>query len=470
MKKKTVSIIRSYAQYLYLKQFQMQFSHVIFLTERIRPKKRSSSTRSNIAVSNIAYRFCGYPEDIIISELNQNIGNCRYLWNRMTIDFRNGIPLRTPAEYKKDPECQWLSLSDSVALCNTQKAFERAKNDFLSGDKGSPSFKKKRYAKKSYTTSLSNKDNPNLYLDKDMLTLPKISKPIRLNVHRSIVPGGILKSCTVTQEPNGKWYFSLVFEYAYEEEIFSDAIIELMKSGDMTDLRHIGLDMSMPKLYIDSNGGSASYTYNDIIVPFEKYFRKMEQKLAHEQRKLSRMIKDSSNYQKQKLKIARLHAKIKHQRNDFHHQLSIRLAKNYDIISIEDLDMRAIKRSLNFGKSASDNGWGAFTVMLERKIRSHGGLLIRVDKWYPSSKTCSCCGYVHHELGKFDREYVCPACGNYIDRDVNAAINIDNEGLRIALDLLTGRDAGDSLSDYGKTVHDQSVRPVTQEELSALAS
>lgn len=470
MKKKTVPVVESYAQYLHLKQFQMHFSHMIFLTERLRPKKRMSAKREDAAVSNIAYRFCGYPDSDVVSELNQNIGNCRYLWNRMTADFRNDLPLRTPAGYKKDPECLWLSLSDSIALCNTQKAFLRAKEDFLSGDKGCPSFKKKRYAKKSYTTSLSNRQSPNLYLEDDMLTLPKISSPIKLNMHRSVVPGGTLKSCTVTHEPDGKWYFSLIFEYSYEEEIFSDALTELMESGDMTDLRHIGLDMSMPKLFIDSNGNDASYEYNDMIVRFEKFYRNAEAKLAKEQRRLSHMEKDSSNYQKQKLKIAKLHAKIKHQRNDFLHQLSIRLARSYDIVSIEDLDMRAMKKSLSLGKSASDNGWGNFTLMLERKLRNHGGLLVRVNKWYPSSKTCSVCGHVHKELSLSDRTYECPVCGNYIDRDKNAAINIDNEGMRIVLTLLTGRDAGASLSDYGMAVHDQPVKPVTQEEFSTLAS
>lgn len=484
MKKKPVSIIESYALYLYLKKLQIQgfacFGTGLFLYERFRSKKRSAK-RQNNAVSNIAYRFCGYPEEAIASELNQNIGNCRYLWNRMNADFRDGVMLRTPAGYKADAECTWLALSDSVALCNTQKAFHRAVDDFLSGDKGKPSFKKKRYAKRSYTTSLSNAKSPNLHLDDDMLTLPKISAPIKLKLHREVISGGILKSCTVTHEPNGKWYFSLTFEYPLEPEIYTDALTELMESGDISDLRHIGLDMSLPRLYVDSNGNAASYGYSDIIVSFEKFYRNAEAKLAKEQRKLSRMEQDSSNYQKQKLKIAKLHARIKHQRSDFLHQLSVRLARSYDIVSIEDLDMRAIKRSLNFGKSASDNGWGMFTAMLERKLRARGGLLIRVNKWFPSSRTCSVCGYVHYELELSDRTYVCPVCGNVIDRDMNAAINIDDEGLRLAISLLTGGDAGASLrkprkarraptaNNYGIAVNVQLARPVTQEGCSAPA-
>ena len=202
------------------------------------------------------------------------------------------------------------------------------------------------------------------------------------------------------------------------------------------------------------------------MVEFEKFYRNAEKKLAREQRRLSHMVKDSSNYQKQKLKIARLHSKIKNQRNDFLHQLSIRLARTYDVISIEDLNLSGMKKSLRLGKSVSDNGWGNFTAMLERKCRNNGALVIRVSKWFPSSKTCSCCGYIHHELELSDRTYVCPNCGAIIDRDINASINIDEEGLRLLLET-TGRDVGDSLLNYSMPAPRQAVRLETQERYSA---
>ena len=182
--------------------------------------------------------------------------------------------------------------------------------------------------------------------------------------------------------------------------------------------------MSAPHLYVDSNGELAD---------FEKPYKKLQEKLAREQRKLSHRQKDSKNYEKQRQVVARLHAKIKHQRKDRLHKLSEQLAREYDLISIEDLDMSALKQTLNLGKSYSDNGWGMFVTMLLYKGKRNGCYIIKIDKWFPSSKTCSECGYVHKELKLSDRTYVCPVCGNLIDRDEQAAINIDLEGLRILL-------------------------------------
>ena len=152
-----------------------------------------------------------------------------------------------------------------------------------------------------------------------------------------------------------------------------------------------------------------------------------------EQRKLSHRQKDSKNYEKQRKVVARLHAKIKHQRKDRLHKLSEQLTREYDLISIENLDMSASKQTLNLGKSYSDNGWGMFVTMLLYKGKRNGCYIIKIDKWFPSSKTCSQCGYVHKDLQLSDRTYVCPVCGNLIGRDEQAAINIDLEGLWVLL-------------------------------------
>jgi len=121
----------------------------------------------------------------------------------------------------------------------------------------------------------------------------------------------------------------------------------------------------------------------------------------------------------------------------FLQQITYRLSKYYDVISIEDLNMSALKRTLRFGKSVSDNGWGAFTEMLERKCRREGSILIRVDKWFPSSRKCVHCGNIHKELSLSDRTYICPKCGHVMDRDQNAAMNIDSEGLRLFIEACT---------------------------------
>ena len=154
---------------------------------------------------------------------------------------------------------------------------------------------------------------------------------------------------------------------------------------------------------MDSDGCLPSYMVNDVVVSFRKCYRGLESRIAREQRKLSRMVMGSNNYKKQCVKIAKLHARAKQQRNDFLHQIAVRLARTYDVISIEDLNMAAMKRTMKFGKSVSDNGWGTFVRILEEKCEQYGCMLVKVSRWFPSSKTCRHCGYVHTELKLQDR-------------------------------------------------------------------
>ena len=183
----------------------------------------------------------------------------------------------------------------------------------------------------------------------------------------------------------------------------------------------IGLDFSMSELYISNEGQKPEYP---------RYYRRAMAKLARMQRTLSKMKKYSNNYYRQKRKIARLHEHIANQRRDFLHKQSRQIANAYDCVAIEDLNMRAMSQALNFGKSVSDNGWGMFTSFLEYKLAEQGKRLVKVSRWFPSSKTCSVCGNVKKELSLSERTYFCE-CGNVLDRDVNAAINIKNEALRI---------------------------------------
>ena len=390
------------------------------------PKKFHGQSDNADTTEQRAYRFEGFPDASQEHQLRQFIGAARFLWNRMLADWKSSYeasgrsdPVMTPADYKKLPGLEWLSGMDSLCLANVQLRFIKTINDFLSGEKGYPNFKKKHACKDSYTTNLSNKKSPNIIMDGCMLKLPKIKEPIKLRIHRKIRAGGTLKNCTVTHEPNGKWYFSLVFEYPKTE------IPKTADNKEAGEIRSIGLDMSLPELYVDSEGNTPSYP---------KPYRKLEKKIAREQRCLSRMEKDSNNYQKQLVKIAKLHAKDKHQRADFQHKLSYALTTQYDLVCIEDLNMAAIKKSLSFGKSASDNGWGMFTSMLDYKSDWYGCTIIRTDKWFPSSKMCCVCGHVHKELKLSDRQYVCPECGHVMGRDHQAAVNIRNEGMRLYLE------------------------------------
>lgn len=414
----------------------------VVLRKRDTVRKKTSSKRDTSAKAETAflcYRFTGHPTEEQASLMLRTFGCCRKVWNLMTADklaaVKDGKPVSgiTPAFYKKQPEYAYLREVDSLALANVQLNNERAFSEWFAGEKRRPRFKAKQFCRRSYTT---NTVGNNIKLTGHTLRLPKVGD-IGLVVHRPVRSGGILKSVTVCLEPDGKWYFSIKMEYPAEQSPVRDAVEDFFSTGDPTALKHIGLDMSLPHLYIDSTGSTPSYINDGTVVTFEKAYRKLESRLAREQRKLSRMQRGSSNYNKQCLKIAGIHAKIRHQRQDFLHQMTARLAREYDLISIEDLNISAMKKSLRLGKSVSDNGWGMFTTLLADKCERNGSLLVKVDRWFPSSKTCTRCGHIHRELKLSDRLYVCPGCGTAMDRDHGAAVNIDREGLRIFTDYVT---------------------------------
>ena len=179
----------------------------------------------------------------------------------------------------------------------------------------------------------------------------------------------------------------------------------------------------MHDLYKDSNGNISNYP---------RYYRLAEERLKREQRKFSKMKKGSSNQKKQRIKVARAYEKVASQRKDFLHKQSRKLANEYDCICIEDLNMKEMSQKLRFGKSVHDNGWGMFTEFLKYKLEDQGKKLIKVDKFFASSQLCSVCGYKNTETKNLSlREWKCPKCGTFHDRDKNAAINIRNKGMQM---------------------------------------
>ena len=227
--------------------------------------------------------------------------------------------------------------------------------------------------------------------------------------------GWKLKAATILQSSDGKFYASVLFEY--ESDINYQA-----------DLNNaIGLDYASNGLFIDNNGNMGTN---------HKFYREAQEKLAKEQRKLSRMKGSkknepkSNNYIKQLRKTNKIHRHIANQRLDNLHKLSTEIANQYDVVCVESLNMRSIaNRGFGNGKATYDNGYGIFLNMLEYKLSDRGKTLVKVDKFYPSSQLCSCCGN-RKKLELSDRKYIC-TCGLEIDRDLNAAINIKNEGLRL---------------------------------------
>lgn len=201
---------------------------------------------------------------------------------------------------------------------------------------------------------------------------------------------------------SGKYYISILTEYEKEIE------------------KVVGLDFAMDGLFVDSEGRKANYP---------KFYRQMLEKLAKEQRKLFNKKKGSSNWNKQRIRVAKIKEKISNQRKSFLHHKSKELATNYDAVVIEDLDMKGMSRALNFSKSVADNGWGMFTSFLQYKLKEQGKQLIKIDKGFPSTKTCSKCGSIK-EIKLSERTYQCN-CGLNLDRDYNSAINIKKEGIRL---------------------------------------
>ena len=361
---------------------------------------------------NRAFKFRIYPNREQQELIAKTFGCVRFVYNRMLSDriayykeTKKSLH-NTPAGYKK--EYEWLREVDSLALANAQMNLNKAyANFFRDKSIGFPNFKSKKKNHKSYTTNLV---NGNIKLRTGELVLPKL-KAVKMKQHREIPKDYTLKSVTISQTATGKYFVSLL--YAYEQDI---KVIEPKV--------FLGLDYSMKELFISSEGVPAAYP---------RYYHQALVKLKKEQGKLSKCQKGSQNRNKQRIKVAKLHEKVRDQRKDFLHKLSRQITNAVDLVCIENLNMKGMSRALHFGKSVSDNGFGIFVSMLNYKLKDQGKDLIKIDKWFPSSKLCSSCGEKKAELPLSERIYHCEACGIILDRDYNASINIRNEGMRMTL-------------------------------------
>ena len=306
-------------------------------------------------------------------------------------------------------EKEFLKEVDSISLQQALRHLDTAFQNFFKNQKtGFPKFKSKKNHNNSYTTICVNN---NIKLENGIVTLPKIGK-VKVKQHREIPENYILKSVTVSQTSSGKYYASILYEYEHQ----------VQKTEPQ---KFLGLDFSMHELYVASNGTTANYP---------RFYRKALERLEREQRKLSKMQKGSSNRSKQRIKVAQLHEKVANQRKDFLHKRSRQITNAYDCVCIEDLNMKAMSQAMNFGKSVADNGWEMFTTFLQYKLEEAGKQLVKVDKFFASSQLCSVCGYQNPDTKDLSvREWNCPCCQTHHNRDVNAAINIRNEGMRLAL-------------------------------------
>lgn len=295
---------------------------------------------------NKAYKYRIYPNKEQEELIHKTFGCTRFVFNKILgkakeiyeVEKKNKII--TPATLKK--EFEFLKEVDSLALANAQLNVKTSFTNFFKKRAKFPKFKSKRNSRKSYTT---NNVNNSIRIENNKLKLPKLGY-IKIKLHRQIPEENKLKAVTISQEPNGAYYVSILTEFeAYIEPVALDNNI-------------VGLDFSMKELFVSSDNQRADYP---------RFFRKLESKLAKEQRILSRRKKGSNNWYKQKKKVSSIHQKIKNSRKDFLHKLSSELIEKYNAISIEDLNMKGMSQALKFGKSVADNGWGMFVSMLQYK-------------------------------------------------------------------------------------------------------
>lgn len=374
-------------------------------------------------MANKAIKYRIYPTTEQNIMFSKTFGCCRKVYNLMLSDKIEGykatgkFPTVTPAKYKKD--YPYLKEVDSLALANKQLDLQAAfRNTFSKSRKKKnrfPRFKSAKHSRKSYTTN--NQKGTVAIIDNRYIKLPKVGK-VKAVIHRIPDDDWNIKSATVSQESDGKYYVSVLFEFDKAHNTYI---------ADKTNA--IGLDYASDGLYVDSNGNMGTN---------HKYYRESHDKLAKAQRKLSRMQGSkkhedkSNNYIKQLRKVNKIHRHIANQRLDNLHKISTEIANQYDVVCVESINMRSMSnKGFGNGKATLDNGYGMFLSMLEYKLSDRNKYLVKVDKWFPSSQICHCCGTLHPEMKELaNRKMICD-CGLTINRDENAAINILNEGLRL---------------------------------------
>ena len=358
-------------------------------------------------MKRIAYKYRIYPNTEQKVFFAKCFGCVRFFYNKSISDMNEIYKSTgkfkniTPASYKED--YPFLKEVDSLALSNAQLNRNTAFKAFFSHRSGFPKFKSKRN-NQSYTTN--DQASVKFSSNNRYISIPKCPR-IRIKKHRDFI--GTIKSITVSMTTDNKYYISLLVE----------SEIKPLKESNRT----IGLDLGIKDLIVDSNGRK----YKN-----HKYLTKSQNKLAKEQRKLSKMVKGSHNRNKQRIKFARLHKHIQNQRNDYLHKLSKKIIDENQIICIEDLKVKDMEQNNKLARNISDVSWSRLVSMLIYKANWYSRKVIKIPSTYPSSQLCSICSYKNSITKDLRiRKWTCPKCGTIHDRDINAARNILSKGIEL---------------------------------------
>ena len=342
--------------------------------------------------------------------LNKHFGSIRFVYNyflnerkreyetnKNTINYYDNSKSLT--ELKKQEDYSWLNEINSQSLQDSLKNLETSYKNFFRFKKGFPKFKSK-HSKNSFTIPQSVK------IENNKLRIPKFKNPIDIILHRTF--SGIIKQCTISKTPTNEYFVSI--------------LVETTHTATPKTEKSIGIDLGLKDFIITSDG----YKYKN-----NRYTKTYQTKLKKAQQHLSRKKKGSNRYQNQKLKVAKLHKKITNSRLDNLHKVSTELIKKYDFIFLEDLNIKGMIKNDKLSKHIADASWSKFITLLTYKAEWNDKQIVKIDRFFPSSKTCNCCGYINQNLKLDMREWTCPSCYTKLDRDLNASKNILKEGYKI---------------------------------------